>query len=304
MGLTNYPNGISSFGVPVLGGSADITTGSVFFVHSGTGSDAGNSYGKKPSKPFATIDYAIGRCTANKGDVIYVMPGHSETIVGAAGIACATAGIRIVGLGGLTNRPIVTLSTDTAAQMTVSAANVSISNIQFQNAIDSLVAGISVSAAACEIRGCSFTSPTATNDALIWVLTTAAADDLVIADCDFRGNNAGPTEAIRLVGADRAKIIGNYITGSYSTAAINGITTASLELLIGWNTITNSVTDKLLVDLVASCTGRICYNNGTVVSTGAITAANIIDAASCQLAENYVSDAVGETGKLIGTVSA
>ena len=39
MGLTNFTNGISSFGVPVLGGSAEVSSGSIFFVLSGTGSD-------------------------------------------------------------------------------------------------------------------------------------------------------------------------------------------------------------------------------------------------------------------------
>ena len=79
MGLTNFPNGISSFGVPVLGGGAITTTGSIFFVDSVTGSN-GNS-GADSDHPFATIDYAIGKCTANKGDHILVMPGHNEAII-------------------------------------------------------------------------------------------------------------------------------------------------------------------------------------------------------------------------------
>jgi len=166
------------------------------------------------------------------------------------------------------------------------------------------VSGVLVTAAGCEIADCDFTSPTATNDALLWVLTTAAGDDLVVARNRIRASNAGPNCAIRLVGADRARIVDNYIIGSFAVSAIDALTTACLELLIARNTLCNSVTDKLAIDLVAASTGRIEYNNGTVVSTAGITDANIIDAANCQLAENYFSDAVGETGKLIGTVSA
>jgi len=260
--------------------------------------------GKVPSSNlFLTIDAAIGKCAASRGDVIYVCPGHTETISGAGTITADVIGVSIIGLGQGTLRPIITYSA-TASTLLVSAANVTISNIQFQNAKDSLVSGIPVSAAGFRLLGCDFTQPTSTDDALIWVITDASADDMLIQGNTFRQSNAGPTECIRLVGADRAKILDNYIIGSYSTAAINGITTESLEILIARNTISNSATDKLLIDLVASCTGRIEYNSGTVVSTGAWAAAAICDAANCQLAENYVSDAAGETGKLLGTVSA
>ena len=307
MGLTNFPHGITSFGVPVYGVAGDVVAGKVFWVCSVAAKSwiAGNdvpSAGTK-TKPFATIDYAIGKCTAGNGDVIYVLPGHTETIATAAGIAADVAGVSIIGIGNGAERPIITWSA-TGSTLEVSAANVLLRNVQCQNAIDSLVSGISVTAAGFKLLDCSFTQPTLANDALIWLLTTAAADDLLVQGNDFRQSNAGPTECIRLVGADRAKILDNYIIGSYSTAAINGITTASLEILIAGNTICNSVIDKLVIDLVIDCTGRIEYNSGTVVSTAAITNANIIDAASCQLAENYFSDAAGETGKLIGTVSA
>lgn len=287
-------------GIPVF--TPEIASNNVFWVDSGGDGDNSPNAGTW-ELPFKTIDYAVGKCTASKGDIIYVKPGHAETIASATTLALDVIGVQVIGLGGLTKRPALTFST-TASQIIISAADVTVRNIQFKNAVDSLVAGISVTAAGCVIENCAFTSPTATNDALIWVITAAGADDLVFKGNDIRGNNAGPTEAIRLVGTDRAKILDNYITGSYSTADINGITTASTELLIAGNTLTNSVTDALLIDLVAACTGRIEHNNGTVVSTGAWTFTNIIDPSSCQLAENYVSDAVGETGKLAGTVSA
>jgi len=253
---------------------------------------------------FTAVNTAVAECTANRNDKIIALPGYTETISTAAGIAMSVAGVDLIGVGRGTIKPIITFSSSTASTLTMTAANCGISGIQFQNAKDSLVSGIVISAAGCAVENSQFTQPTSTNDALIWILTTAAADDLLIKGNDFRQSHAGPTECVRLVGADRAKILDNYIIGSYSTAAINGITTESLEILIARNTICNSVTDALVIDLVANCTGRIVGNNGTVVSTGAITDANVIDAANCQLAENYFSDAAGETGKLIGTASA
>mgnify|MGYP006139353905 CR=1 FL=1 len=49
----------------------------------------------------------------NKGDVIVVMPGHAETVSGAAGINCDVAGVSIVGLGRGAARPTITMSAAT-----------------------------------------------------------------------------------------------------------------------------------------------------------------------------------------------
>src|SRR3972149_5631068 len=80
-----------------------LAPGDTFFVHSGTGTD-GAGYGKNPDAPVATIDYAIGLCTANKSDVIYVLPGHNEGL-GNAQIAVDKAGVSIIGLGHGADRP-------------------------------------------------------------------------------------------------------------------------------------------------------------------------------------------------------
>jgi len=252
---------------------------------------------------FTTVNAAVAKCVADRNDKIIALPGYTETIAAAGGITLGTAGVELVGVGMGVNTPIITFSA-TDSTLLATGANVGISGMQFQNAKDALVSGIVVSAAGFSLKGCQFTQPTSTNDALIWIITSAGADDMVIQGNDFRQSHAGPTECIRLVGADRAKILDNFIIGNYSTAAINGITTASLEILIARNTICNGDTDKLAIDLVVNCTGRIEYNSGTVVSTGSTSDLAIIDAAKCQLAENYFSDTDRQTGKLIGTVSA
>src|SRR3970040_704418 len=100
------------------------TPGDTFFVHGGTGTD-GAGYGQNPDAPVATIDYAIGLCTANKGDVIYVLPGHAETINTAGAIEADKAGISIIGLGNGEDRPGITVgSTLDTATVLVSAADV------------------------------------------------------------------------------------------------------------------------------------------------------------------------------------
>src|SRR5512138_1472506 len=76
----------------------DKQPGAVFFVHSGTGTD-GAGYGKNPDSPVATLDYAIGLCTASKGDVIYVLPGHAENLTTATSLTMDVAGVKVIGLG-------------------------------------------------------------------------------------------------------------------------------------------------------------------------------------------------------------
>src|SRR3990167_6036958 len=44
---------------------------------------------------YNTIDAAVGACTADQGDVIYVMPGHTETVSAAAGFVMDIAGIEV-----------------------------------------------------------------------------------------------------------------------------------------------------------------------------------------------------------------
>ncbi len=74
--LTNFPNGISSFGIPVLGGANGFPfTGTYYFVNESTGLD-GNS-GTSPSQALATLDQALKLESAatngagNRNSVVY-----------------------------------------------------------------------------------------------------------------------------------------------------------------------------------------------------------------------------------------
>lgn len=68
MSLTNFPYGISSNGVPLLGGGLPATSGKYFFVDATNGND-GNS-GLSWSEAVKTIAQAYSLVTTNKDDVI------------------------------------------------------------------------------------------------------------------------------------------------------------------------------------------------------------------------------------------
>ena len=74
-----------------------VSTGDRYFVGSTvSGASDATTHGMSPDRPFATIDYAVGQCTASQGDIIYVMPGHAETVSAASIPAMPPPRIRIV----------------------------------------------------------------------------------------------------------------------------------------------------------------------------------------------------------------
>lgn len=71
-GLTNFPGGITSFGVPVLGGIAGIPfTGNYWFVDPVNGLD-GNA-GNSPSSALQSLYRAVSLATSGNNDVIILM---------------------------------------------------------------------------------------------------------------------------------------------------------------------------------------------------------------------------------------
>ncbi len=251
---------LSNLGVNLLAESQ------VLFVDSGHAqtldSDDGE-HGHSFQRPFATIDYAIGQCTASQGDVILVAPGHTETIVGATGFVLDVIGVTIIGIGVGTLRPTLSLGTATAATLNVTAANCKLSNLRVISALANIAAGITIGASAdgtiiekCDIRD----GNAAALEMVIGISVTADADDIVIRNNNFSTvPSGGCASAIKLVGgSDRCIIEGNTCYGTYSAAALDADQAASLECVIKNNTFANIGTVGCA--LHASTTGVLINN--------------------------------------------
>jgi hypothetical protein len=76
MGLTNFSNGISSFGIPIVGTGIPFP-GKYFFVNPSTGSD-GNT-GLNPSKALKTLYKAYSLCTSGNNDVVFLIGDGGTT---------------------------------------------------------------------------------------------------------------------------------------------------------------------------------------------------------------------------------
>jgi len=196
--------------------------GNIWFVDSGN-SDASDTagFGQNPDAPFATIDYAVGKCTANNGDVIYALPGHTETVSAAGGLDLDVAGIKIVFLGEGSNRATIKFGTDADADMDVDAANITLVNPRFEADIDALTGPIDVNAANFTIINGEWHDGTQkqTKDCII---ADANADYLFIDGWRYFKGTAGTQQEshIQIAGATKPILKNIDIVGDFDTGAI------------------------------------------------------------------------------------
>jgi len=216
MTMTRFPHGISSMGMPVLGSGGTMTTGNVYFVDDG-GSDSNS--GKDKDQPFATVDYAIGKCTANQGDIIIVMPGHAET---TTAIAADVAGISIIGLGHGAKMPTLTATTGASDLIDVTAASFYMENMRLVGAASGCTGLMALSAAADDIHlnGCKFESPATPVEQ---IRITPGANCGLIEYCLFKGTAAGTAASIifecSLTGVDNEDWIIRFCDFNYIESA-------------------------------------------------------------------------------------
>jgi len=71
MGYTNFPHGLTSFGIPVLGGGVPICLGDTYFVDYSIGNDTLFD-GKSPDHPFKTFGAANDAVKTNNDDLIII----------------------------------------------------------------------------------------------------------------------------------------------------------------------------------------------------------------------------------------
>lgn len=304
--MTNFPNGVASFGMPVIPGIANfLASGQTFFVCNRSGANGSNNNdGTSPELPLTTLTAALAKCVSGRGDTIIVMEGHAETISSAGGLAISKAGVRIIGCGSGSQRPTLTWATATTATCTITAAGVLISNILCTSTIAALVTLFSISAAGVQLDRVDYQEDGST-DALSFVTTTAAADDLTIQYCNWVASVTAASALRRwiiLTGADRAHIIGNYLnmkgfaTANPANGAVVGVTTASLNVRIEGNTfIDSNSTGNITISMLANSTGVIRDN---AVATSKTSQVGSVAPASCYAYNNFATNNTAASGLL------
>jgi hypothetical protein len=269
--------------------------GDIWWVDYTTGVD-GAGYGQNPDAPCKTINYAYDLATASKGDVIYVMPGHEETIMNATTLVADKAGISIIGLGRGMNRPIINFG-HTTSQIIVSGASQRFSNLVFNATVTGVVLGIAVAAHDFELDNCYITWETTASE-FVSAVSVALFDRFNIHDNVFDSEPAGgAASAISLNDTNDGIIARNVFRGFWTASAILGVTVLSARLLILDNVIYNSVTTVYGgIDLGALASTGIVKGN-TITALYATAVAKTIRTTTTTTMtwhENSVANAVAE----------
>jgi hypothetical protein len=134
--LSQYPfgfaSGISIRGIPIAQthpGKAVWVCNGAFPSPGATGGSDGND--GTFNSPCATLAGALTKCDPNRGDIIFIKPGHVENISTATALNMSVSGVAVVGLGSGALRPRFTFDTAVGATVNIAADDVSFSNCQF-----------------------------------------------------------------------------------------------------------------------------------------------------------------------------
>lgn len=301
---SNFPNGflhgVTIRGVPLL----QLHPGKVWWVNNSAALPEGGIGGSNTNpgtyqKPFSTIDYAIGRCTASRGDIICAMPGHAESLSTASGIDLDVAGIAVVGLGRGSLRPTINI-TATAGYVDFSAANCSMVNVLVTGGIDAITQCFNVDAADCYLE---LNYRDVTGQCTDCVVTTANATRFICHVNDYDGATAAGTNAgIAIVGGDHLEITGRYMDGNFAVGGIDVRTTATTDLFVHKFEYfrTRNAADIFLVDTITASTGQIGPDINLRLNDNAANITEAITGATFVVVDPvYVVNLAGEKGMLI-----
>ena len=250
--------------------------GSIFFVHSGTGTDAAGK-GRNPDAPVATIDYGVGLCTAGKGDVVYVMPGHNEGL-GNAQITVDIEGVSIIGLGRGSIRPRIDFD-HANSSIDIAAHGVTIKNLGLLPSVTDVLVAIDVNANKTDtliedVEALPGEDGGGVDDFAVVIDIKAGCSRTVVRRPRIRqhASGAGYIAGIKLTGASDDVVIEDpdiVTLGAAAVAPINGDTTLSTNVRVKRATLVSDAEPG--IELLTGTTGiledvRVFSNLGTIAA--------------------------------------
>lgn len=234
---------------------------------------------------------ANANVVASRGDVVLVLPGHTETISSNTALTLSKAGVKIIGIGEGTLRPTFTLDTATTATINITAANISFTNCIFAANFAAIVAPFTLTAAKdfslfdCEFRdlgaSLNFVNIVDTN------ATSNDADGLTIKRCKRIGAGATTnTTIVKMDGTnDRIAIEDNYF-------AHLAVTAAGLMIIATGKIVTNASIRRNVINLK----GASNATTGIIITTDGSTNSGVIS-------ENFITS-LDATSEILVTASS
>lgn len=259
--LTNYPNGVSSFGIPQIGVKDVLLSGKVFWVDSNGQNGAEASY----DRPAATYAAALAKCQDNRGDLILMKEGHAEDVESAAAISHSKIGVTAIGLGNGDDKPTFTFKTATGASFAISGANTRIQNIRGLAGIDGLTNPFSVTGDGC-ILDLEWTDPSDSVEAQRAIDVTGSDHSKFKLKYNGRAGGNACVNGIRLNGCRNVEIdIDAY--GVLTTAWVEMVTANCSDIRVKGSFYTHLITN-LSRNVVDTIGGSTWYVDGFDFSSG------------------------------------
>jgi hypothetical protein len=243
-----------------------------------TGAVDGEDHFASSGMLVSTIAAGLARCRASQNDIVYCLPGHTETFASTGAIFTPVAGAQIIGVGrpGATNNPTITL-THAGASLALSAANMTVAGMNIIGGVATATASVVVSAAGVTLANNYINLAAAALGANVGVLFSGAPNFV------FNGNHYvadSTTHMLNVAGATSTnfEILSNFFRQAQGTSGGSFVGAADTSGISG-----------------------ICgYNAGKTATAGTpgtgfdLDAANII--ANVLNIENYCTDNVATTG--------
>jgi len=236
--FSNFPGGFTGGltvrGMPLM----QMQPGQVFFLGNGPALIQGARGGSDGNRgtflsPFGTLQGALnsgstgsGSLSSNqgvqdgRGDIIFILPGHRETISTATALTLNQAGVAIIGLGNGVLRPTFILDTATTATITLRAAGMSIQNCLF-------LANFAAIASAFTAANASFTAVIAGTQ-----MTTSAVTGTITPGATIAGTNILPGIFILNQVSGTTGGAGVYTLNQSVTFASGSVTTMTPDFAI------------------------------------------------------------------------
>lgn len=319
-----YPNINSGIGqIMATALALNPTTGRIFIVCKATLTtikpeiDAmyGSGYSDGKAIVYTTIPLAIaGGVVASRGDIIFLAPGHTESISSSSTLTMSIAGVTVISLGTGSLRGTVTLDTANTATINVSAANVGFKNVIFVANFLNVAALFTLTTAAefnvvnCEVRD---TDTTHNFVAMVVTSTTSnAADGLTITGSKFiLVITTGATKLVSALGTnDRWTITGNYYsTPTTGTGAVIPVATGKsiTNLILDGNKFTLVQTAGLATGvLITADTAGSGYVSNNLVQTAATTPLPVTAARGFIQTNNLFTHTADKSGYVMPVIDA
>jgi len=238
-----------------------VGTGETFYVDTDvTNEGDGSSWDNAKD----TLQEAIDLCVADRGDVIRLAEGTAESVISSGLITVDCAGISIISEGNGNLRATFTASTDAAAKILVTAANVYFENVIFQSGKADLATVILNTAAGTVFNKCTFRDSTSG----LGMVTVGAADGdsdgFTLVNCDFYQPGTTNDHSVEILfDMNSVRIVNNTFHGDYDEGVIyipaGG--NACLDVVIVGNVITQLQASIFAINIHGTSTSGIIAGN-------------------------------------------